>query len=117
MTSLDQARTSLLDVVAFLDALPATNAEAPAPKADPSVATQAFALAVLKDEPLPISLLAPWASYVRFRQWELAGKIKLERANGKVCVQPSVFFAFWRSLPKDEPRKCHPRRKKAVSVR
>ncbi len=60
--------------------------------------SRALALAVLTDEPVPVSLLKPWASYAAFWKWEKAGKLTLTRANGKVCVRPSHFFALWRSL-------------------
>jgi hypothetical protein len=114
MTTIDQARASLLDVASFLGSLPAPRAEA---KADPALATHAFALAVMKDESMPISLLAPWASYDRFRQWEISGKLTLERRNGKVCVRPSAFFTFWNALPNERPRQRHQRRHAPISAR
>lgn len=58
----------------------------------------AFTLACIANEPAPISLFKPWASYSRFRQWEQAGKLPLRRINRKVCCTPSAFFAHWRSL-------------------
>lgn len=55
-------------------------------------------LAFLADEPCPVLLLKPWASRRRFREWEIAGKLKLSQRNGKLCVVPSEFIAHWRRL-------------------
>ncbi|RMH26831.1 MAG: hypothetical protein D6692_08525 [Planctomycetota bacterium] len=60
--------------------------------------THRLVLALLQDDPVPISLLRPFASYEQFRVWERQGRIRLTRANRKVCVKPGEFFDLWRSL-------------------
>lgn len=93
-----EAKATLAEVLAFLDEIPPPVAPE---NVDAGVQHQAhaFSLAVMADEEMPISLLRPWASYESFRKWEKAEKITLTRRNGKVCVRPSVFFAFWKTLP------------------
>ncbi len=61
-------------------------------------AAMVLVLAFISDEPTPISLFKPWASYSQFRIWEGEGTLKLTRRNRKVCVTPSAFFAVWRKL-------------------
>jgi hypothetical protein len=60
---------------------------------------QAMLLAALDDRPVPIALFKPWCSYPPIRNAEIAGKLTLERRNGKVLVTPSDFFAWFNTLP------------------
>lgn len=73
----------------------------------------AFVLAYISDQPSPISLFRPWASYGSFRRWELTRRIKLHRANGKVCVEPNEFFRFWKTLMAEGGLSDNPRAKNA----
>jgi hypothetical protein len=58
---------------------------------------QAFSLAVLEDEPCPVSLFKPWASYAQIRLWSMRPKdqapLRTQLLNGKLCVVPTEFFS------------------------
>ena len=60
---------------------------------------QALVLAVLQDQPCPIALYRPWMSRVTFWNQEQAGKVTLERRNGKLLLRPSDFFKLFASMP------------------
>ncbi|MBI2497950.1 MAG: hypothetical protein HYV75_08600 [Opitutae bacterium] len=60
--------------------------------------TTAFMLAFISDEMVPVSSFRAWASYGKFRLWEKAGLISMQRKNRKACVRPSQFIELWRQL-------------------
>lgn len=62
-----------------------------------------LSLAYITEEPTPISVFKPFASYAQFRVWEGERKITLLRKNRKVCVVPAQFFKLWRTV-KDAPK-------------
>lgn len=62
-------------------------------------AIESFVLALMADEYVPVSLFKPFAGYDKFYRWSKDGLLKTEKKNGKVCVKPRAFFAFWKSLP------------------
>jgi len=98
------ARAALREVASYLEA----QAEAvPAHQVEEKVAEQvlqaqkamqSFLLALLADVPVPVSHFKAFASYKQFYRWRKAGQIDCRTINGKVCVEPHVFFAFWKSL-------------------
>lgn len=63
-------------------------------------AANALVLAVLADEPCPVSLFRPWASYAQIRLWSMSEKKPLStvKLNGKLCVKPTDFFRALRDL-------------------
>lgn len=60
--------------------------------------SNALLLAVLRDEPCPQVLFAPWASTHAIWQWRHATKdpMPAQMLNGKVMIRPSDFFAALR---------------------
>jgi hypothetical protein len=66
-------------------------------------ASNAMVLAVLQDEPCPVSLFKPWASYAQIRLWSKRtddDRLETELLNGKLCVRPRAFFAALKKLGK-----------------
>jgi hypothetical protein len=65
-------------------------------------AANALVLAVLGDEPCPVSLFKPWASYAQIRLWSKreTDRLETEVLNGKLCVKPTAFFATLKKLGK-----------------
>lgn len=64
-------------------------------------AANALVLAVLADEPCPVSLFRPWASYAQIRLWSKrpgADRLPTLILNGKLCAKPSHFFAALKTL-------------------
>lgn len=67
---------------------------------------QAYIIASLGDQPLPVKFFAPWASYARINQAENDGTLTtIVRRNGKVMITAAHFFAWFNSLPADVKRK------------
>lgn len=61
----------------------------------------ALVLGAIKDEPCPVSLFKPWASYDQIRLWSKrddADRLETEVLNGKLCVKPSAFFTALKKL-------------------
>lgn len=67
-------------------------------------AANALVLAVLADEPCPVSLFRPWASYAQIRLWAMRDKKPLptQKLNGKLCVKPTDFFRALREHGKGQ---------------
>ncbi|GEM_PF-3969859 len=66
-------------------------------------AANALVVAVLGDEPCPVSLFKPWASYGQIRLWSKrtdGDRLVTEILNGKTCVRPSAFFVALKTLGK-----------------
>lgn len=91
----------LLEVEQFLTGLPSgpppVSLNAAKPGQQSTERDRSFVLAMLSDEPVPISLFRPWASYSQFKRWQKAKLISLHKANGKLCCRPKEFFRFWRT--------------------
>lgn len=68
-------------------------AEAKEDVRDEIAKANAFILAFLQDEPIPLKFFKPWGSKPTFLEWEREG-LKLERFNCKTMVRPKVFFEF-----------------------
>lgn len=69
-------------------------------------ASNALALAALRDEPVPVSLFRAWAGYDMIRRWSLVegpDRLETELLNGKRCCKPSAFFKAFRTLGKAAP--------------
>lgn len=63
----------------------------------------ALVLAVLNNEPCPVSLFKPWASYAQIRLWSLRNdehRLPAEVLNGKLTVRPVDFFRVLKALGK-----------------
>lgn len=61
----------------------------------------AMVLALIADEPVPVSMYKEWLSYSALYAHERAGRIQMERIHGRACLKPSVFFEFWRKQRTD----------------
>ena len=64
-------------------------------------AANALVLAVLNNEPCPVSLFKPWASYAQIRLWSMRTdehKLTTELLNGKLTVRPVDFFRALKAL-------------------
>lgn len=58
--------------------------------------SHAMVLAVIADEPVPVSLFRPWACRATIWRWSTQvekDRMPTELLNGKTCVRPSDFFA------------------------
>ena len=66
-------------------------------------AANALVLAVLNNEPCPVSLFKPWASYAQIRLWSMRDdehRLTTELLNGKLTVRPVDFFRVLKALGK-----------------
>lgn len=62
--------------------------------------SQAWVIALLGDEPLPIKFFKPWACRHRMYEWERAGRITIHRFNRKLMIKASEFFTALKAMPK-----------------
>lgn len=63
---------------------------------------KAMMLAFIMDEAVPISIYREWISRSSLYTHERAGAFTMTRKQGRVCLEPSVFFAFWRTLNEEK---------------
>ncbi len=65
---------------------------------------QTMLLAVLSDQPVPVSMFKPWASYWAVNKAERDGALTLERRNKKLLIAPSAFFAWFNATPTESKK-------------